>query len=338
MADHSDYLENLRQLRESSDSLIRREITRSLPLGRLTATQKRDANRILELAEHKDLSHSQLARIRRNKLRAPRALSFAQILVTEWESTRLGIAIPGRELDNKRTGYAFADLIGARRPDSDEIAKPIRELEFETPRVVKPANATGARGVFVGFSPHQFIHLRDQKEFSDWESVKHYADGLISNAKRPLSDKWFTEELILESDGVAARDLKFYAFYGKVVLALEYVRYPKHQARFWDRDGSPATTGISYPFMEGRGITQKDVETVEAISREIPRPYMRIDMLMGQNELTLGEFTPRPGGFEGFNTEWDRRFGEEWVHAEKRLISDLLDGKQFTSFKNAIAS
>lgn len=338
MPKYSDYLEHLRRMRDSSDALIKREITRSLPLGRLTAAQKRVANQVLELAEYKDLSHSQLARIRRNKLATPRALSFAQILVMEWESTRLGTAIPGRELDNKRTGYAFADLIGARRPSADESAKPMLELEFETPRVVKPASATGARGVFVGFSPNRFVHLRDQTEFENWESVKQYAAHLMSNEKRPLIDNWFSEELILESDDVAARDVKFYAFYGKVAMALEYVRYPVHKARFWDRDGAPVETGISYPSMEGLGITKKDVETVEAISREIPRPYMRIDMLRGHDELVLGEFTPRPGGFEGFNAEWDRRFGEEWIHAEKRLIADLLDGKRFSAFREATSS
>src|SRR5690625_5031766 len=95
---------SLEQLRKSTDDLIRNELTRALPLGRLSPQQKQNANELLKLAEPRDLSHSQLARIRRNKLDVPRSLSFGQILVTEWESVRIGAALPGRELDNKSVG------------------------------------------------------------------------------------------------------------------------------------------------------------------------------------------------------------------------------------------
>jgi hypothetical protein len=51
----------------------------------------------------------------------------------------------------------------------------------------------------------------------------------------------------------------------------------------------------------------------------MPHPFMRIDTLLGEDDLVFGEFTPRPGQFHRFNAEW-------------RLREDLLEGKRFDAY------
>ena len=69
----------------------------------------------------------------------------------------------------------------------------------------------------------------------------------------------------------------------------------------------------------------------------MPVPYMRIDFLRGEYRFAFGEFTPRPGDFEGFNEATDRMLGELYLDAETRLHADLLDGRRFPVFMDWLA-
>lgn len=337
---HSEYIAHLRQLRDTSDALIQRELRRTIPMGRSTERLKREAQRTLEIALPTDLSHRQLTRIRNKGMDVPRALSFQAALVRAWATHKRGANLPGVELDNKMVAYDFIDRLGVRRPAGSAVSYPLAELQFETPGVVKASKATGSKGVFLGFSDDNFVHVQDKRRLHSKEEFEAFARQLIKDPKWPIRNRWFTEELILESQGVPARDLKFYTFYGRVELVLETVRYPKEQAgeTFWDRDGNPIETGRTLRPLDGIGIEPEFIPQVEAISSEIPRPYMRIDMLRGADELVFGEFTPRSGNFEKFSPEMDRRLGEAWADAESRLMWDLVSGKQFAAFQEAISS
>lgn len=340
MATHSEYVEHLRQLRQTSDALIQRELRRVIPMGRQTEQQKRAAQRVLNIARPTDLAHRQLTRIRNNQLDVPQALSFQAALVRSWATHKRGSTLPGVELDNKMVAYDFIDRLGVRRPTGDMKSVPLAELEFQTPRVIKASKATGSKGVFLGFSDDNIVHVQDKTRLNSREDFEAFALRLTKDRKWPVRNRWFTEELILEGDGAPARDLKFYTFYGRVELVLETVRYPADAVgeAFWDRDGNPVDTGRTLRPLQGVGIKPEYVDQVEAISREIPRPYMRIDMLRGSDEVVFGEFTPRSGNFEKFSPEMDRRLGEAWADAEARLMWDLVQGKKFTAFNGAVES
>lgn len=341
MEKHAEYIEHLRQLRETSDALIRRELRRTIPLGPLSDDLKQQAQRVLNIARPSDMAHRQLTRIRSKRLDLPQALSFQGNLVRSWATHRRGSNLPGVELDNKMVAYEFIDrLSGVRRPTGSMTASRLRDLDFQAPQVIKAAKATGARGVFLAFSDHKIVHVQDKTRLNSESEFREFAQKLIAHRKWPIPDRWFTEELILESEGVPARDLKFYTFYGRVELVMEIVRYPAEAAgeTFWDRDGKYLETGQPERPVQSVGITTEQVEQVEAISREIPRPYMRIDMLNGAEETVFGEFTPRSGSFEKFSPHMDRRLGEAWADAEARLMWDFLEGKNFEAFSEAISS
>jgi hypothetical protein len=152
---------------------------------------------------------------------------------------------------------------------------------------------------------------------------------------KPVRDAWMLEELIMEdpTGGLSARNLKFYTFYGEVLFVQETRHEPERGVTFWSPQGKSISTGRYDELnFSGIGVTEAQLQMVQKISLEIPCPFMRIDMLLSNQGLVFGEFTPRPGKFQEFNAEWDRRMAESWVCAEGRIVYDLIAGKQFRAF------
>ncbi|SNR74412.1 L-alanine-DL-glutamate epimerase [Haloechinothrix alba] len=330
--------------RERLDRLTVEELERQLE-PRLLATADDDhrarVRSLLRVTEPRHLTHAMVRRLERNDMSLPSGLSFRSLMLEQSEARRLGVFRPGWLLDNKAKAYAFVDEVGVRRPRCDRVARPFAAIEPAAPMVIKPVRSTGSKGTYLVYSPDHIIHLRDGMELSSWDAMAEHAFRLMSHEHRPVPDRWMTEELILEDSATrrTATDLKFYAFYGNVLLIRESRRVSggKQGVRYWTRDNEPARTGVTRGehLDEARGTNPEQLELVESLSREIPVPFMRIDMLRGEDGLVLGEFTPRPGAFELFDETWDRRMAESWVLAEGRIIDDVLGGKDFAAFAKA---
>lgn len=340
-----DRIEALRACQQQADELIKAELARALDPKALrngSEEHREQAEALLRFAEPKHLTHPMVRRLERNGLSLHSGLSFRATMLEQSEARRLGIFRPAWKLDNKRAAYEFIDALGVRRPKSDGKIRRIDTLEPDSPLVIKPVRATGSRGVYISYSSDRVTHLRDQRELGSWEKMLAHAGRLMSQERaNPVPDRWLVEELILEdaAEHRPATDLKFYAFYGEVILVRESRRVDSGQhVTFWRPDGTIASTGHDRdPVLEqAQGPTPEQLEQVSRISAEIPVPFMRIDMLRGEHELVFGEFTPRPGHFDEFNDEWDRRFGEAWASAEARIMSDVLAGKNFGAFAEAI--
>ncbi|MBA0124301.1 hypothetical protein H0B56_01960 [Haloechinothrix sp. YIM 98757] len=330
--------------RERLDRLTVAELERQLE-PRLLATagdeHRARVRSLLRVTEPRHLTHAMVRRLERNDLSLPSGLSFRSLMLEQSEARRLGVFRPGWLLDNKAKAYAFVDEVGVRRPRCDRVARPFAAIEPAGPIVIKPVRSTGSKGTYLVYAPDHIIHLRDGMELSSWDAMAEHARRLMSHERRPVPDRWMTEELVLEDSSTlrTATDLKFYAFYGHVLLIRESRRVSggKQGVRYWTRDNEPARTGVTRGehLDEARGATQQQLELVESLSREIPVPFMRIDMLRGEDGLVFGEFTPRPGAFELFDETWDRRMAESWVLAEGRIIDDVLGGKDFAAFAKA---
>src|SRR5699024_8655589 len=149
-----------------------------------------------------------------------------------------------------------------------------------------------------------------------------------------LKDEWMIEELILSDPNstVPQSDLKFYCFYGVVVLILETNRFNKIVC-FWDPDMNIIYLHSSKKFYVFIGFNKEYIDIVSEASLKIPTPYIRLDMLNGHDGLVFGEATHRPGAYHLFNDEYDQKLGEAYRRAEERLTRDLLKGKKFDEFK-----
>jgi hypothetical protein len=289
------------------------------------------------------VAHGALRRIERNGLSVARGLSFKARIVAMSEVRRFGVFRPSWELDTKNTAYRFLDALEVRRPFSDSKARRFDSISAQFPSVIKATRSTGSRGCYLLFDPQHIVHARDNTILTSLEELRDHAHQEMGRTgrrspSRPLPNRWMVEEMILENSSklVPARDFKFYCFYGEILLMQESRRLPSLEVAFWNDQNEPTRTGrYEDSEFEGMGINPDHREIVSRISREIPFPFMRIDMLNGGDEIVFGEFTPRPGHFEQFNDYWDRRMGEAWAVAESRITEDLLAGKQFTAFTRA---
>ncbi|MDV6011072.1 ATP-grasp fold amidoligase family protein [Haloechinothrix sp. LS1_15] len=337
-------IDALRASKESVDRQIHDALKRTLyrkAMRQADAEYRAKIRELLALAEPRHMTHLMARELENNDLSLHSGLSFTALMFEQSEARRLGAFRPGWLLDNKTNAYAFVDELGVRRPASDLRTYRFTELEQASPIVIKPVKGTGSRGAYAVTAPDRIRHLYDGTELSSWEEMVEHANHLMSPKRtRKLADRWMVEELILEDSAAQrlATDVKFYACYGEIVLIRESRRLAdgKQAVRFWTADGDEPDVGIDEePLPEARGATQEQLAWIAAISREIPVPFMRIDMLRGEDGLVFGEFTPRPGGFEQLNSTWDRIFAEGWIRAEGRIVEDVLAGKDFSAFAKA---
>lgn len=328
---------------ETSNRLLKAAVDRSfqpsLISGKTPQWVASQTKSLLATVSPHHVSHNVLRRIERNRLSVRKSVSFTAQMHQMSEARHLGVLRPSWKLDTKNNAYSFVDLLGVRRPKSDKSVYKLKNTPRFFPSVIKANRATGSRGCYLLYAPDRIVHAKDSEEFADIGAMEAHAESLMRSPRNPLPDRWMVEELILENhnEKIPARDLKFYVFYGEVALIQESRRDSGLKVAFWNPDGSTTVTGRyeDVPLEDGLGFKTADVEIVSEISRAIPHPFMRIDMLKGEDDLVLGEFTPRAGSFDQFNDEWDRRLGEAWVRAESRLLEDLLRGKRFDAFLNS---
>lgn len=288
------------------------------------------------------VSHLSARLFERKKISIKKAVSFRDIMIEQSETRRLGCPEYSWVLDRKDRAYRFADAIGLRRPKNDLRTYKLSEIsEQDGPIVIKPVHSTGSRGVYIIFNKSTILSAREGFYLCSWSELIEDAFKKMKPKKkggRPLieKDEWMIEELILgqRKAFMPANDLKFYTFYGKVLLILECNRASPKQYCFWNSDMEVVETGKykDKPIFEGAGFTEKELSAVTNISLQIPVPFIRLDMLKSYDGLVFGEATPRPGDFHLFNNEYDRKLGVAYRKAQARLLRDLLNEKKFEDF------
>lgn len=286
------------------------------------------------------LTHQLVRDLEKNKIFVGHGLSFHRYMVEESEMRKMKLTSHSWALNRKTTAYRFVDALGVRRPRTEVARTSFERVSWQFPGVLKAESTTGGRGAYLIFAEDEIVHVLDGQRFSSKAEVAEHAHHLMSpDNPRRLPNRWIMEELVLEDrdERVAARDVKFFCFYGEVLFVLEVIRNGKQsQYAFTRPDGSSVRPGgWDYTYFDSAGPTAEGLELATKISKQIPHPFMRIDMLKGEDELVFGEFTPRPGRFHEFSPEWDRRMGEAWARAEDRIQKDLLSGKHFESFLSA---
>lgn len=328
-------------LNKAAKRFYNKRITKRKMLGENRYSQE-ELGQLVSEAYPDHITHIMLRHIAKRKVLLERSVSFHSLMMQAAAEKHFRMSDYSWKLDDKKKAYDFSDLINVRRPDSDPTLSKFDEINEPTkPTVIKPAAGTGARGVIFYYSPDNIVLLNGNVKFSSWDEMTSYVGANVLYSKDNIfgiKGEWSTEEFILEDDEkkTPARDLKFYTFYGKVFFVLEILRGENVRHCFWSRNGKHLRYTGQYENEDwrGDGVTEEQIKYVEDVSLKIPTPFMRIDMLKGDGEMVLGEFTPRPGQWDRFNQEYDFKLGKQFMHARRRLLDDLLHGKDFHEFRS----
>lgn len=340
----TEYTNRLEALKEHIERRLRPGAIASASAAELAELQT--AIQTLTLSPIED---STVMRAYRAGLQLTGAASFRVEMARHFEAAKLESPSAAYFLNDKRAGYAFADILKVARPELIGAQQRFEDLRVDPPQTVKLSDSAGGSGVYLVSSKRHIRHAQDGRVFSSWPDFEEHARALAKKRERrgKADDTWLTEKLIVEPEtpGVVAHDFKVYCCYGEPQLGLEIWRHPEKQYRFYTPDGRPAPLVSVAPHLAGTvaEATTKFADTqhfAEAarISKEIPVPFVSIDFLVTTGERYLGEFTPKPGIFAKFNVQWDRKLGEAVLRAERRLIADLVTGKRFgpyTEFKES---
>ena len=270
----------------------------------------------------------------------PLGCSFSALM---WQQTHfrshlatLGHGPTEMLLDDKIRAYTFADRLGLRRAEVYQERVSPDALCLRPGSVIKPENAAGARGVYIVHDATRQRRVADGHEFTSYDALRADLEAMVATARPGTRETatWMAEELVCNAEGMPANDLKFYSFYGDIPLALEVRRLGEVRYCWWDRSGARIQTGkYDDELFEGAPFDVALFEQVEALSRKIPAPFLRIDFLRAADGLCFSEFTPRPGAFHSFGCVWDRRLGHAFVKAQARLFHDIAQGKRFEDFE-----
>jgi hypothetical protein len=248
---------------------------------------------------------------------------------------------PDQILNNKMRAYQFVDLLGIRRPKVFTSTATLSDIPFSERIVIKPYSGSSSKGVYIVFDSNAIYKVKTSERLSGWNALREsLANEIATGAIK--QDRWIVEEFVCEEDAqmTPARDLKFYAFYGRIGLVLEVIRYPKTRYCFWTGEGTRTDAGAySGKLFDGAGFDPGTLVMAEKLSSEMPTPFCRIDFLRTGSQTYFCEFTPRPGGAWLYDERTDRLLGDYYLDAEGRLLSDLLAGRTFDVFsavRNAV--
>lgn len=304
-------------------------------------------NGALELAEEmlgaagpQDITSVTFLRyLQRSGMHTGSSRSFRARIVETYDKHQLGVRDPSWFLDDKMTGYRFADTLGIRRPESSQTLVPWSEVEVKSGTVIKVANDSAARGCYLVHSPDNIWSVQEGRRISSIEELREQVSEFLAQSDRGSDgDRWIVEPLLMldQDNGETARDVKLFCFYGNVTLIREIERVPVSRTVHWDENGVEVHPLLKREnSLRVKDFPSEALEMGRRISLEIPAPFVRIDLMLSEDGLYLGEFTPWPGTFARKTPEWDQRLGDEWVKAEARLQDDLIGGKSFATFDEA---
>lgn len=190
--------------------------------------------------------------------------------------------------------------------------------------VLKPTMGKNSWGVLpVKILDNQAIDLFS----SQGKSIEnHINENYEKSFAYSLQDIWIVEELVSFNSNIV--DIKLFCFNGDVrlILASSYTRAGR--SFIWlDLNGNQVDTGrhnqqkISWVINIPKKVLRNAITTASAVSRRLPIPFARIDLLCTTNSVFCGEITPWPGHYYAFNDYYDRLLGSAFelaeIHARK---------------------
>lgn len=342
----SDITEYLRREPEVSDRKLEKMVNAFLALSTGTRAQKLRAgswmHRLLRASGNRPLERKFLLGFTASDTGAFLKLSADQARHTASFKTYLAMRTRKMKLNGhascpewlfwkKDNGVEFASRYGMNFSKIRTQGK-LKDVVFEPGTVVKPLDAGNAYGVYLIQDEDNIFDARIRSFFRGYKELQMRLEEDLAT-KRSGKDEWIVEDLLVDRNapGKLPRDIKFFVFYGKIEMIQVIERHPEVNEVWLDGNFNPIKPGpvIRGVTPKGWHISEDDMEYIRNLSLSIPTPFLRIDMLAGEDELCFGEFTPRPGIWHQFNRPTDLRLGDAVINAESRLFNDLIAGKKF---------
>jgi hypothetical protein len=165
-------------------------------------------------------------------------------------------------------------------------------------------------------------HIREQ--LRKWLRF-NYGDGFLLGIEwgyRHIQPAILIEEL-LDQNGHAPCDYKFYCFSGRVeFLTQHFERFVEHKTRSFDRDYAPHE--LHYQFAQYDGPAERPqhfegmVQLAETLAQDFE--FIRVDLYNIAGRILFGEMTPYPGGVSTrfLPESLDHVLGTKWMTWQER--------------------
>jgi hypothetical protein len=266
--------------------------------------------------------------------------SYRAQRMTHWLIGRNTQSAPTHRIWGKKPARQFANLLDLDVPAIYQECVASGDVHVSQPSVVKPAWENGGVAV-LGLVPgsHGLTDVFNKGRVHQSVDALRQHLGERVGSGQVHRDEWIVEELVLPAGGElsAARDLKFFCFYGAVQCVLQVDRWsgPQPIRAIFDIHGKPINASPMYglpPATVEPKFTAQDIAYAAKLSESIPWPGVRIDFMNGARGLVFGEFTFMPGAYAGFHAPFDQVMGLAWAKGAARLYDDLLGGKEFPAY------
>lgn len=269
-------------------------------------------------------------------------VSFSQqinrLILLKSELSEIGVQNLAPSSNLKDRDHSFAKNFGVPVPKHYGLFDSWREIPLIPNTIVKPYVGSSSNGVFF---VNEEKHIHSVKNgvcyFSLEEAI--VSEDIEKNINVSF-DKWIVEQAVIGQGGGIAPNLKVFSFYGECAMFLE-VLFPTAMSEKTRKSACDSAGRRLKLAFEGEEeavpvIPDEARRYCECISLESPVPFLRIDFLKGHDGLYLGEITPHPGPiYRGgdLTPELDQELGRAYLRAEARLYRDLLNGKQFDTYR-----
>ncbi|WP_177169682.1 ATP-grasp fold amidoligase family protein [Salisediminibacterium halotolerans] len=267
------------------------------------------------------------------------ASSFRALLTHRLRKQQIFGDLPEWFADDKHFSQKLAANLNLSVPEFTGRHYSAAELPLNVQSAVKPVNGAGGRGVYLIHSEDRIEDLKRGEMIASFAELRTRMNTDLEQGHVHM-DLWKAEALYYfdARQEEAARDLKFYCFYGKAGLVLEVKRSGVTSYCWWSREGESVQTGkYENKLFKGNGFSESDLIAAEEMSAAVPTPFCRVDFLKTESGLIFGEMTPKPGNYEQFDRETDQRLGEMFLEAEERLYRDSYQrGKSFSSYEETL--
>lgn len=295
----------------------------------------------LSAAAPEDLTQPAMAHLARRADLTP-ADSFWRSIVARRRKKQLGV-LPEKFLGiDKSWDRDFATSVGmpvAEVVFAGGFTQALAHLRPGT--VLKPLRANESAGVFFVLGDGEVLSVATTERLGSIADIRAVAARQLGGP--PKEHRWRVQELVLGADGLPARDMKIYCFYGDIPLIVEIRRFPTVEYAYFDGNLEPVVPGHKPlpPFadpsettVDRGGLCPAKLAQARALSLELPVPFMRIDFHNAPDELVFCEFSSAPGRSDLWKPEYDALLGRLYHQAEVRLMTDLLAGRRFEHWRH----
>lgn len=249
--------------------------------------------------------------------------------------------VPGY-LHDKLKAREFVDSLGMQLPKLHRVYDHPRDFSFDDLPyhfVLKPTFSSSSMGVMVlqRYLDEYHDHLRDRDLSVD--QIIREQESLME--KHPNArHRWMVEDRVEDVSGDELSipdDYKFYTFQGEIGLIHRITRAkPADRHTYFTGDFEPfdpeekhitmVSTSLERGFEAPPANKNPLLRAARIISREVPSPFVRVDMYNTRRGPVFGEFTLVPGTFfyedrEKMSPELSAHLGELWSDAERLLAT-----------------